>query len=70
MRFEGGDSRAPRHLIRAPREVIHALQGRRSTRSEGAERFTRTEKEGDSRASKGCDSRAPREVIHALRGSP
>ena len=59
---------APGHPC-ARREVIHALQGRPSTRSRKVihalqgRRSTRC-----STRSKGGDPRAPREVIHALRG--
>jgi hypothetical protein len=71
MRFEGGDPCASR-------DVIHAIRGRRSTRSEGVGRVTCTEKEGDPHAlrvaihalqgrsstrSDGGDARAPREVV-------
>jgi hypothetical protein len=93
MRSKGGDPRSPRATIhalkegypRAPREaihtVLHALQGRRSTRSEGgdscAPREVSTSSEGVDHRAKGRKvttrfreghSRAPREAIHGIKG--
>jgi hypothetical protein len=90
MRSKGGDPRAPRatiHLLkegdpRGPREtihtVLHAIQGRRSMRSEGGDpREVSTSTEGvDHRAKgrkvttrfRGDHSCAPREAIHVIKG--